>query len=35
MKKRREEEGKSKKVWKLTLSMDSSMDLWIFVWNFV
>ena len=28
MKKRREEERKIKKVWKLTLSM----DLWIFVW---
>ena len=32
-KKRREEEGGAKKVWKLTLSMDSSLDHMDFVWN--
>ena len=32
-KKRREEEREIKKVWKLTLSMDSSMDHMDFVWN--
>ena len=31
-KKRREEEREIKKVWKLTLSMDSSMDHMDFVW---
>ena len=34
-KKRREEEGGAKKVWKLTLSMDYSMDHMDFVWNCV
>ena len=31
--KRRRREAKIKKVWKLTLSMDSSMDHMDFVWN--
>ena len=32
-KKRREKEREIKKVWKLTLSMDSSMDHMDFAWN--
>ena len=32
-KKRREEEREIKKVWKLTLSMDSSMDHMDFAWS--